>query len=60
MVLPLSDSGVVSSIYKNCEDVEALYGDSNITVHALVDCKRAGQLKKYIENYNEIFGSNEV
>ena len=57
---PFSDSGVVSSVYSICENVEVVYGDENICVKALCDAKSAGQLKKYIDDYDLLFGKEEI
>ncbi len=56
--IPFSESGVVSSVYKTCENVDVSYGNEEITVYAVADRKSAGQLKKYISDYDEIFGIN--
>lgn len=58
--IPLSDGAVLSSVYKSCENVSVEYLPDSIEVTALADAKSAGQLRRYIENYEALFGKAEV
>ncbi len=59
ITVPLSESAVVSTVYRCCEDVNAEYGDEFIKISAIADEKSAGQLKKYIDDYDLLFGKEE-
>ncbi|MBR6917507.1 MAG: GTPase HflX [Clostridia bacterium] len=58
--IPLSESGIVATVYKICEDVEVEYTDDGVKASALVDEKSAGRLKKYIVDYDAIFINEEL
>lgn len=59
MRLPHSESAVVSTIYRICEDVKVEYSDDGTIVTALADAKSAGQLREYIVGYDELFAKEE-
>ncbi len=55
MLIPFAESGVLSTIYRICENVETDYRDDVISVTATADGKSAGQLKKYIVDYELLY-----
>ncbi len=59
MTLSLSESAVVSTVYRCCEDVEVDYKDDCIKITAIADAKSAGQLKKYIDDFELLFPKEE-
>lgn len=59
MTLSLAESAVVAIVYRCCEDVEVDYTDESIKITATADEKSAGQLKKYIDDYDFLFGTEE-
>lgn len=50
-----AESGVLSTVYKICENVSVEYNENGMTVKALADSKSAGQLKRYVAGYDEMF-----
>ncbi len=50
-----AESGVLSTVYKICENVSVEYNENGMTVKALADSKSAGQLKRYVTGYDEMF-----
>lgn len=53
--IPHSQSGVVSTVYRICEDVEVDYANDVIKITATADRKSTGQLKKYVVDYDSVF-----
>ena len=58
--VPISDGGVLSSVYKLCENVEVEYTNELINIVAVADAKSAGQLKRFIVGYDSVFGNGEL
>ena len=58
--VPVSDGGVLSTVYKLCENVETEYTDEFINISAVADSKSAGQLKRYVVDYDSVFGNGEL
>lgn len=50
-----AESSVLSTVYKICENVSVEYNENGMTVKALADPKSAGQLKRYVSGYDELF-----
>lgn len=57
--IPHSDSKVVNTVYRICDNVDVSYNENGISVSAVCDRKSAGQLSKYIKDYDILFPSEE-
>ncbi len=55
MLIPHSDGGAVNTVYRICENVEVDYTAEGTAITALCDAKAAGQLSKYIKDYDKLF-----
>lgn len=59
MLIPHSDAGAVNTVYRLCENVEVEYTGEGTLISALCDAKAAGQLSRYIKDYNSLFPKTE-
>ena len=50
-----ADAGVLSTVYNIMENVSVEYTEEGMTVTALADTKSAGQLRKYVVGYDEMY-----
>lgn len=57
--IPHSDAGVLSTVYRIMENVSVEYTEDGMTVSALSDEKSAGQLKKYVVGYSDLYPDAE-
>ena len=57
--IPHSDSGVINTVYRLCDGVEVDYTETGIKASAVCDAKAAGQLAKYIKDYDILFPKTE-
>ena len=55
--IPISDGAASALVYRICENAVLEYGPEFIEGSAVCDAKSAGQLKKYIVGYDELFKS---
>ncbi len=59
MLIPHSDGGAVNTVYRICENVQVDYTAEGTSITALCDAKAAGQLSKYIKDYDVLFPKRE-